>query len=218
METRAPSLPPTGNPWLDVPLADYEGHMALPEIDQADMLADQFATALATYSPQSVALIGCAGGNGLDRIPPGAAIRVVGIDINAAYLAETSRRYGQMLPGLELHLADIGNTDLRIDPVALVFVGLVFEFVDPTAALALLRRLCHPDGILVSVVQHPCASMPAVSPSPFASLRKVAGLVNLVSPSELKQAAGKAGFTALSTDEIELPSGKRFSRQTFQAI
>ncbi len=30
------------NPWLDIPLAEYEGHMSLPTIDQADMLAAQF--------------------------------------------------------------------------------------------------------------------------------------------------------------------------------
>jgi hypothetical protein len=28
------------NPWLAIPLADYEGQMALPEIGQAQMLAD----------------------------------------------------------------------------------------------------------------------------------------------------------------------------------
>jgi hypothetical protein len=28
------------NLWLDVPLADYEGHMALPGIEQAQLLSD----------------------------------------------------------------------------------------------------------------------------------------------------------------------------------
>jgi hypothetical protein len=66
------------SPWLDVPLADYEGHMALPGIEQAQLLSDIFAGVLAKFSPRSVAVIGCAGGNGFDRIPP-AISRVVGL-------------------------------------------------------------------------------------------------------------------------------------------
>lgn len=34
------------NPWLDIPLADYEGHMALPQIAQAKMIADHFESLL----------------------------------------------------------------------------------------------------------------------------------------------------------------------------
>jgi hypothetical protein len=28
------------NPWLEIPLSDYEGHMELPQIGQAEMLAE----------------------------------------------------------------------------------------------------------------------------------------------------------------------------------
>jgi hypothetical protein len=66
------------NPWLDVPLADYEGHMALPGIEQAQLLSGIFADVLAKFSPRSVAVIGCAGGNGFDRISPSIS-RVVGV-------------------------------------------------------------------------------------------------------------------------------------------
>jgi len=34
------------NPWLDIALADYEGHMALPNVGQAQILSDVFARAL----------------------------------------------------------------------------------------------------------------------------------------------------------------------------
>jgi hypothetical protein len=33
------------NPWLNIPLADYEGHMSLPAVGQAQMIAEQFARA-----------------------------------------------------------------------------------------------------------------------------------------------------------------------------
>ena len=48
------------NPWKDIPLADYEGHMA--KVAQAQLLAEVFGEVLKEYSPQSIGVIGCAGG------------------------------------------------------------------------------------------------------------------------------------------------------------
>jgi hypothetical protein len=81
------------SPWLDVPLADYEGHMALPGIEQAQLLSDIFSGVLEQYSPRSVAVIGCAGGNGFERISSGIS-RVVGVDLNPQFIAETETRFG----------------------------------------------------------------------------------------------------------------------------
>ena len=58
------------NPWLSVPLADYEAHMRSPAVQQLDALSDLFAEALAFCNPASVAILGIAGGNGLERIDP----------------------------------------------------------------------------------------------------------------------------------------------------
>ena len=55
------------NPWLTIPLKNYEGHMALPDVGQAKMLAIEFDELLRTYAPISAALIGCAGGNGFEE-------------------------------------------------------------------------------------------------------------------------------------------------------
>ncbi len=41
------------NPWLTIPLADYEAHMALPQVGQAQLLADLFAAELRARSPSS---------------------------------------------------------------------------------------------------------------------------------------------------------------------
>ncbi len=56
------------DPWLDIPLADYEGHMALPYVAQAQLFSGLFAEALQEFSPESVALLGCAGGNGFEAL------------------------------------------------------------------------------------------------------------------------------------------------------
>src|SRR5215471_2052668 len=90
------------NPWLTVPLAEYEQHMASPEVGQLRFLSDLFAESLQCFQPQSVAILGIAGGNGLERIDPGVTRRIVGFDVNPDYLDVIRERFPQ-LPGLELH-------------------------------------------------------------------------------------------------------------------
>ena len=67
------------NPWLAIPLADYEGHMASPAVGQAEMLADEFEALLKSHAPTAVALVGCAGGNGFDKAARAGVTRLVGI-------------------------------------------------------------------------------------------------------------------------------------------
>ena len=74
------------NPWLNVPLTDYENHMNSAGVEQSAALSALFAEALAHCQPESVAVIGVAGGNGLDRIDSSVTRRMLGIDINPAYL------------------------------------------------------------------------------------------------------------------------------------
>ena len=56
--------------WLRVPLADYEGHMSAAGVEQLAPLADLFRQALTQTNPESVAILGIAGGNGLEHIDP----------------------------------------------------------------------------------------------------------------------------------------------------
>ena len=72
------------NPWLNIPLADYEGHMRSDEVQQLGALSELFAAALKRCQPTSVALLGVGGGNGLDRIDSRLTKRVVGAGLEPA--------------------------------------------------------------------------------------------------------------------------------------
>ncbi len=74
------------NPWLSIDLADYEGHMSAPSVGQLEVLSDLFEEVLRYCRPESVAVLGVAGGNGLDRIDTADTKRVVGVDIHPGYL------------------------------------------------------------------------------------------------------------------------------------
>jgi len=202
------------SPWLDIPLADYEGHMSLPTIAQAEMLASEFSEALRQFSPESVAVIGCAGGNGFDGIPA-TVKRVVGVDINPNYIASASSRYLGRIPGLEFHIADIQAAPLPFAPVDLVFAALVFEYVTLPAALGNLARVCLPGGRLVAVLQQASAHVHAVSSSPYTSVQVLALLMRLVPPPELTQCALSSGFALESERTVALKSGKEFVIQVY---
>ena len=86
------------DPWLSIPLADYEGHMGADNVQQLSALSDLFKRALDVCFPDSLAILGIAGGNGLEHANPATIKRIVGFDINAGYLDEVGRRFVTTLP------------------------------------------------------------------------------------------------------------------------
>jgi hypothetical protein len=177
------------NPWLDIPLADYEGHMALPNVGQAQLLSDVFASALSKYAPRSVAILGCAGGNGLDRVSSNVTERVVGVDLNPDYVLHAHTRFDHRIPLLELFVGDVQKDTFAFAPVELVFAGLLFEYVDAEAVLARIRAMLCPGGTLLTVVQLPSTRIAEITPSQFASLGALAPVMRLVPPKLLMQLA-----------------------------
>lgn len=205
-----------GSAWLDVPLADYEGHMA--HVGQAPLLDRLFADALAALQPRSVAVLGAAGGNGFGRLSGAAGNRsavqrVVAVDINSRYLAELERRYRPFLAGLEIVCGDVADAAVDFAPVDYVHAALFFEYVDAAIALARIRRWLAPGGSLGVVLQLPGA--PGVSPSPFTSLAALHGALRLCDEARFLELASAAGFTPAAREAIEMPGGKRFAALRF---
>ena len=135
---------PANNPWLRIPVADYEGHMRSAGVQQLDALADLFGEALAICRPRSVAILGVAGGNGLEHVDAAAARRVVGVDLNPEFLTAVRQRFGK-LP-LELHCLDLASEPVEIAPAQLVHAALIFEHagVDQCFENALkMVAVCH---------------------------------------------------------------------------
>lgn len=205
------------NPWLDIPLDDYEAHMAQPAIAQAALIADQLNILIETHAPSSVAIIGCAGGNGFDRLIDGRVDRVAGIDINPRYIEEARQRYAGRMPGLTLLVGDIQSAGQLFEPVDLIYAALVLEYVDVARAMSALRLHCKPGGILAVLVQLPHKDLPQVSPSPYASLRSLEPAMHLVSAADLHGSATVAGFTLQSSKTVESAGGKVFMVATYVA-
>lgn len=165
---------------------------------------------------RSVGIIGCAGGNGLDGLVGTGVGRVVGVDINPEYVQQTRRRYAGRIPGLELYVADIQTARPLFEPVDLLYVALVLEYVDLDPTMSALWRHCKSNGILAVVSQLPHETMAEVSPSPYTALSRLTSVMRLVSPDELRLRAERAGFCTEHTSTISSPGAKRFSVDTFR--
>jgi hypothetical protein len=203
------------NPWLDIPLDDYESHMALPYVGQSQLLSQLLGEAIDSYRPSSIALLGCAGGNGLERISSTSVERVVGIDINQQYLERTAARYGDRIPRLELFAGDLGVDRFVFDPVELVFAGLIFEYVETTKLLKQALSMLIRGGRLVSVVQLP-SPIEDVTPSPYTTMKSLSPVLHVVSSKKLTVLARETGFAIESERVVTATGGKTFQVNTFR--
>ena len=206
----------TTNPWLRIPLADYEGHMALPHVAQAPLLADLFGALLREHQPESESVLGCAGGNGLDRIDPAATSRVVGVDINPAYVEATRDRHQGRFAQLEAICGDVERRRYLCEPVNLAWAALLFEYVDPFATMNRIAPIVAAEGVLATVVQEPAGSMPAVTPSPYTSLETLTPVLRHVAPSRLASLAAGHGLYEMRRQRVTSAGGKEFVLQVFR--
>ena len=205
------------SPWLKIPLEDYEGHMNSAAVQQAGVLSELFAEALAWARPESVAVMGIAGGNGLDRVDRAVTRRVVGLDVNAEYLESVRRRYGSS-GGLELHCVDLAQQRLAIEPVGLVHAALVFEHAGTELCLDNALSLVEPGGTLAVVLQLPAEQEHNVGASGFASMQTLKPHFSLVDARWLLQTLSQRGFQILHERQRPLPMGKGFWMGVFRKL
>jgi hypothetical protein len=203
------------NPWLSVALADYEGHMKSAEVRQLEALAELFAEALALRRPESVAILGIAGGNGLEAIDAKVTKRVVGLDVNRGYLEEVRRRY-RLVAGFELHCVDLSEPLTGVATVELVHAALVFEHAGMGMCLENAMTLVTRGGALSVVLQLPSETEQAVTPSAFRSMDNLKGHFTLVEPQKLRERVEERGMRMIYETRRALPRGKAFWMGIFE--
>jgi len=181
------------NPWLSIPLADYEGHMRSDKVQQLDALSELFAAALERCQPASVAVLGVGGGNGLDRIDSRITRRVVGLDLNRRYLDEARSRY----PGtcnLSLHCVDLAEERVELEPVQLVHAALVFEHAGTDRCLENAVSLVDDGGALCAVLQLPSQTAQEIGSTNFSSMLTLKNNFALVDVISFQRKLAGMGF------------------------
>ena len=197
------------NPWLAVPLSEYEQHMSSVEVQQLGALSDLFAEAIGRCRPSSVAILGIAGGNGLDRIDIAITSRVVGLDINPRYLESVRDRYAG-LAGLELYCIDLSEQHIELEPVQLVHAAVIFEHAGANLCLENAISMTIPEGNLSVVLQLPGDSGQTVGESQFSSIQELKSHFSLISPAWLCEWLASRGLRLIHQTTSGLPGGKSF--------
>jgi hypothetical protein len=205
------------NVWLSIPLCDYEAHMALPNVAQSACLACELRALLSQYRPASIALLGCAGGNGLETVDPAVTTRVVAVDINPNFVAATRERFPGRFQRFEPIVCDISaDQPPPFESVDLVFAGLLLEYVPLPSAFAFFRAALVKHGVLAVVIQRASERLPAVSSSPYVSLQVVAPHMHLVEPDAVTGHAASFGLALSLTRHATMPNGKILTTQVYR--
>lgn len=198
------------NPWLEIPEADYVGHMSSPAVGQRPVLGRLLGEVLNTVRPKVVLVLGGSTGNGLEHVNPAVTARVVVVDINPTYLSRLRERFPKPGFDLDVRSGDVMEIELERGAYDLVHAGLLFEYVEWPALLPRVAGALRTGGFLSVVIQAPSASIPAVTPTPFTSLRKLESLFRFVEPLELVDAAHAQGLRLEGKHTERLPAGKSF--------
>ena len=195
------------NPWLAIPLADYEGHMRSPQVQQADALSNLFAEAVGYCHPASVAILGITGGNELSRLDDQITLRIVGLDVNPLYLDAVRQRYGH-LQHLQLYCCDLTEQVLGIEPVDLVHAALVFEHAGVGQCLDNALSLMVEGGTLSVVLQLPSKSAYNVGISEYSTIQSLAPHFSLVDPCWFSNKLADRQFRLRHQTRLSVSAGK----------
>lgn len=203
------------NPWLNIPASDYEDHMNSPKVDQLSFLANNFKESLEHYDCDTVALLGCATGNGLKHIKSERTSRVTAVDINPEYLKILRERYGNSIPGLEVIQDNLESCTLEDQAYSLIFTGLVFEYLEPLTLLKKIAKWLQFEGVLVTVLQL-AAKGSSVTKTSYASLESLKSIMSLIDPVQFKCIAADAGLREIEEKFMILDTGKSFYIGTYK--
>lgn len=195
------------NPWLHIPLEDYEQHMSHQLVGQSTLLNALTKKYLDEIKPETVIFLGIAGGNGLEHIDNQITQSVYGIDINQDYLDTAFKRYKKTIPSLQLMNLDIAQQSERICQADFIWAALVLEYTGIDKALTFCTNNIRKGGHLIISIQSN-NNKQSVSPTGIESVKKAGDIFSMVDPEELLSKAAEYRYKLVGKEENFLPNGK----------
>lgn len=206
------------HPWEKIDLETYETHMSSDDLFQLQTLNEITGQQLADYSPSAVAILGVAGGNGLDKINKDMTKKVYCIDVNRKYLDACKSRYSYLGEILEFICCDLGSNEAILPLSDLHICNLIIEYLgeEKFARLVLNSR----DNVnIVSCVIQKNNDVSFVSPTEQASaFEPIMSVHKDIDEKILMEALCDIGFNCIKNKRYELPNGKEFLRLDLQKV
>lgn len=202
------------NPWLKIPLSDYENHMKLDSVMQLQTLNDMMRGQMDSCDVSKAMILGIAGGNGLQHIRKDRFEKVYGVDVNPSYLKAAADRYPHLEGILECLCVDLTGGVEQLPKADLVIADLLVEYIGYACFQKAVRRI---SPRYVSCVIQINTADDWVSDSPYLHTFDVLEQVHhQMEEQTLKEAMLEAGFRAVKTLERGLPNGKKLVRIDFE--
>ena len=203
------------NPWKEISLDDYEKHMSLDSVRQLQALDAIMKEQFAAYPVETAAVLGVAGGNGLEHIATDKFRTVYGVDINAEYLRAVSQRYTRLSGVLEcLHL-DLINEAEKLPQAHLLIANLLIEYI---GCGAFQRAVLQTAPQYVScVIQINTDGEQWVSESPYLhAFDRLDEVHHQMEEKALTAAMNEIGCSLILQESYPLPNGKALVRLDFE--
>jgi SAM-dependent methyltransferase len=195
------------NPWLHIPLEDYEQHMSHHLVGQSTLLNALTKKYLDEIKPATAVFLGIAGGNGLEYINNKITKNVYGIDINQDYLDTAFKRYKPRIPSLQLLNLDVTQHSESIFQADFIWAALVLEYTGINKALAFCTNNIRKGGHLIISIQSN-NNKQSVSPTGIESVKKAGDIFSMVDSEELLSKAAEYRYKLVGKEENFLPNGK----------
>jgi hypothetical protein len=195
------------NPWLNIPLEDYENHMSHHMVGQSNLLNSLTKKYLDEIKPETAVFLGIAGGNGLEHIDKNITRSVIGIDINQDYLDVAFIRYKHTIASLQLMNLDIVKKSESIFRADFIWAALILEYAGIDKVLEFCTNNIRKDGNLVVSIQSNNNEQ-SISPTGIESIEKAEEIFSIVNPEKLLSKAAEKGYRLIGQEENALPNGK----------
>lgn len=203
------------NPWIEVPLEDYENHMSHSSVGQLGVLSALTKKYLNSIKPKECLFLGIAGGNGLEHIDNNITKKVIGIDINQDYLNTSYERYNDKIASLELVNFDITKEEVVLCKADFIWAALVLEYTGVEKSLEFAKKNLNAGGHFIVSIQSN-NGVQSVSETGIEAVKKVGDIFQLINPDVLISKAVEIGLKLIGNEEFFFQNGK--SLKTFHLV
>lgn len=192
----------------------YESHMKLDTVYQLQCMNEIMREQIQTYNIESLAILGVAGGNGLEHVNLKKHHKVYGIDINDDYLNSCKSRYYDMQDKLMLLSRDLLDLSIDLPKAELVIANLFLEYIGLDIFTFQLKKM-SPEYVSAVIQVNDGEGFVSESPyhNAFDCLESVYHEIN---SKALTDAMNEIGFTLILDIETELPNKKKLKRQDYK--
>ncbi len=195
------------NPWVNIPLEDYERHMSHHMVGQSTLLNSLAKKYLDKIKPEMAIFLGIAGGNGLEHVDSSTTRNVIGIDINQKYLDTAFKRYNSSIPSLKLLNLDLSKHTESICKADFIWAALILEYSGMDKALEFCaNNICNDGHLIVSIQSN--NNTHTVSSTGIETIKKAGEIFSIIDPDKLFSKSLEKGFKLMEKEENILPNGK----------